>query len=288
MAQKPLLFYWILVFAYPWLWQMPAFGESPIALEITEKPQGIYSENTTILYQVRLHFPSGNGQSLRLLPPNPNLENLEFLGISQEVSASSDSQTGLEQILTFRFRPLKTGPSKIHKIELTWAREDGSGGPSLEIPSAAFVIRKSFPAYAPWAALTALGAAALTVFLIRKKQKPVSSPIPEKTLEEIVLTELALLGGEIKRGKTAEFLDRLNKMTERYLAQKLDWNGLRDGYNTLAPKAEREWGRKDAQALEEFLKTLERLRFSGEEVPEYELVRLYQTIVSLIEKKKTV
>lgn len=274
-----------------WLAQAQAFGEPPIVLEITKKPQGTYSENTTILYQVRLHFSSDNSQSLRLLPPNPNLENLEFLGISQEMTASANSPAGSEQTLTFRFRPLKPGPSKIHELKLAWAREDGSQGPSLEIPPAAFVIRKSFLPYAPWAglaALTALGTGALTVFLIRKKQKPVSSPIPEKTPEEIVLTELTPLRDEITRGQTADFLNRLHKITEGYLTQKLDWNGPRDGYNTLARKAEKEWTKKEVQILEEFLNTTERMRFSGEEVPEYELVRLYQTIVSLIEKKKTV
>lgn len=267
-----------------------AFADAPPVIEILEKPNGTYPTNGTILYKVRLHFPAATTESLRLKPPMMELENLEFLGVSQETTTSGSRESGFEQILTFRFRPLKAGAGGVRVINLSWHHEDGSAGPSLRIPEAPLNIRAPLPSYLKWLSaglFLFFGGLSAAAFFIRKKKKSAVTAPREKTLEETVLAQLAALREEIKSKNSAAFLDQLRKVAEAYLAQKLDWNGPREGYNTLFQKAEHEWAKKDAQALGEFFEQLEHFRFSGEVISERDLTALHQTIYSLIEKKQT-
>lgn len=268
-----------------------ALEETPPALEIVEKPKATYSLNDVVSYKIRLHFSATATESLRLKPPTVDFQNLEFLGVSQETTSHGSRESGSEEILTFRFRPLKAGRSQIREIELKWVHEDGSEGPSLKIPAAEFKARNPISPYFKWVPIGALfvfGSVFPLVYILRKRKKPPTAPPPGKSLEEIFLGELDLLKNEIGRKKSAEFLDRLGKISESYMTQKLDWNGPRDGYNTLNTKAQTLWVKKDAQLLEEWFKKLERLRFSGEEVSEHELLALHQTVYSLAAKRKVV
>jgi len=267
----------------------PRPSRSP-TLEIIAKPNGSYAPNKPILYQVRLTWEE-RASSLRLRPPVVDLENLEFQGVSAVAGSNPDEPTQRQEILSFKFLGRVPGSAQIRRLGLQWVGEGGSPGPVVEIPPSELMI-KARPA--PWlfllpAVSTVVALSCLGILMIRRSKTTPSPAVEDhESLEAKMLQELQKLQGAWKNTTAAHVLTQLNRIAQAYLGQKLDWNRTQDGYNTLRKKAEHEWTRKEAEALLQFMESIEQKRFSGVALDERELIVLYETLVAFIERRKPV
>lgn len=268
----------------------------PPVLTVLERPKSSYHLDDVITYRIQVQWPE-TYSDIRMRPPDIDLFNLKLIGVSQETV--SDSQTTLdphenEQILNFNFRGLEPGPARIEQISLKWSRADGAIGSELRVPGFNLTIRRPVP----WRFVLPVPAAIATagifflVFVLKRsfhKHRPGVPPPVFPSIAEVQLDHLRQLYSEWKgSGNNQQFLDRLTRIIERYLAQELDWHFGRDSYNELQLKAQAKWSRKDSLSLGELVKKLEYQKYSGTILDSKELDTLYQNLCTFIERKRII
>ncbi len=266
-------------------------------LESVEQPSKAYRPGEVISYHVLISWPV-QIESLRLKPPDLNLENLELLGVSQETASEpekpGENRGEFKQLLTFRLAAQKPGHATVNHFLLRWTQDNETIVSELLIPSMELTI---MPLPFPWARTILIlsagvfGALALpiSIFLMIKKKKSSLQVSPPQSLEESTLERLRTshLQWEIK-AVHQEFLGELTHLLEQYSSQKLDWNPSQESYNALQKKAQEKWSKKDSEELGKLLYHIEYERFSGTRLEREKLATLYQTIYSFIERRKIV
>ncbi len=246
-------------------------------------PKSIYRIDETIPYQVVVKWPEPP-VDVRMNSPELNLENLELIGVGQETLSKPGDSAGEEQVLTLRFKAPKKGPAKINSVTLLWTQGGGISTSSLKIPSVELTIKNK--PINPWIWICGIALSTLAILgslLLFRKKKPVSAPVIPKTPEELYLTKINELKNSGFEGRN--LLNDLTRLLERYLQEKFNWNRSQEDYNALQKKAEKSWDKKEVGELKELFDKIEFMRFSGSEPQQNELITLYQSARSFIERK---
>lgn len=260
-------------------------------LESTKQPRTRYRLDEVIVYQITVKWPEPVS-NVRMGSPQMSLKNLELIGVGEETVSVSDSREGdtsIEQILTLQFKALKPGPAKINSLILEWIQSDGISSSRLKIPSLELTIRKSNnPLF--WISIFGSAAVIISAFFglaYFKKKKAIPSVQPVKTAEDACLNQLDQLKNSLKsESDSKNFLNHLMRVLDQYARQKFDWNHSQEDYNALQKKADKIWDQKEIRELKELFERIEYSRFSGSELKTEELNSLFQSVRSLIERKK--
>ncbi len=264
---------------------------SPI-LESFERPRTHYQQDEIIVYQIRIKWPEPV-MGVRMNSPQMALENLELIGIGEEAVSESEKvadDLSVEQILTLRFKGQHSGPAKIDSLILEWVQAGGASSSRLSIPAIELTIQKQknplFWIIISAASLIGLGASLL---LFRIKKKTLQSVQPSESIEEMYLRQFDPLKNSITSDSNSKnFLNDLMKILDRYTQQKFDWNHSQEDYNALHKKVDNIWGQKEVRDLKELFDKIEYCRFSGSELKREELIPLFQSVRSFIERKKVI
>lgn len=259
------------------------------SLENAHTPKTRYHLDETIVYEVIVKWPE-QPEQIRMVSPEMELENLELLGVGQESISSGAESNEFEQLLSLRFKPLKTGRVHIQSLVLKWVQGDGLATTELKIPSLELTVSQNPLTWLKWSGVGAGTVAFLIALLIwvLKKRKKSNQPSREVSLEELFLKQLEEKYASPQRQNSRIFLAELTKIAEQYLSQKLDWNQGKEDYNALKIKAEKMWGKSDARLLKELLEKLEYTRFSGDTPDLHETSNLYESIYHLIQQRQTI
>ncbi len=253
------------------------------------RPAHKYQLNEVIEYQVQVKWPEPVSD-VRMSSPQMTLENLELTGIGQETVSKPGQDNGEEQILTLGFKAQNPGPAKINSLVLEWTQAEGAATSSLKIPSVEITIRKQTN-YLFWIlifgfSLVVFGAG--FIFSRMKKKTPEASG-PAQTFEETCLSQLVHAKNLAETSlHNANFLNDLTQILDRYVQQKFVWNRSQEDYNALQKKADKIWGKKEIRELKELFEKIEYYRFSGSELKPDELITLFQSVRSFIERKKVI
>lgn len=253
-------------------------------LESLERPADHYQLDEIVEYRIKVKWPE-EVTGIRMNSPQMVLENLELIGIGEEAVSGM-----IEEILTLRFKGLHSGPAKISSLTLEWIQADGISTSRLNVPPVELTIKK------PANPLLWIGIASGTlvtfgvgflVFRLKKKTAEVVQ-IPE-SLEESYLRQLDALKNSISGNSNSKvLLNDLMKVLERYVQQKFDWNHSQEDYNALHKKADQAWGSKEVKEIQNLFEKIEYSRFSGSELKQEELISLFQSVRSFIERKKVI
>lgn len=268
-------------------------------LERVDQPNQTYHPGEIIAYRIQVRWPTKPVHEVRMIPPDLTLNNLELLGISQEVTSkpeSPESAGEVAQTLAFRFVAKKPGRATLERFSLRWVQLDGAMVSALTIPALELTITPK-PYFWQWIAVTSGGtlmmlAVTFLILRLRRSKRQEVLRTQAKSLEELTLNELdairTVLKSEGTQGTRRDILSKLACILERYCSQKLDWNPTRDGYNALQKKVEGNYSKKEALELSELFCAVEHERFSGEEIQEPKLLSIHQAICSFIERKKVI
>ena len=261
----------------------PVASPLPPEIKQVQSPaKSHYSVGESINYRLVVHLPSGS-EGFRMDSPDLELENLELIGVNQEASEAN------EQILNFRFSAKTPGIAKIKHFLLRWIYGAGTLTSEYKIPPAEFKISAPSPSFKFLiAALIGIffALSILVAFMIKKKKKPV--PV-RFSVEEAMLEELKSIYSEFQNtGAPQKSLGKMRHIFEEYLKQKLDWNPARLNYNELQKKLGEKWSSKEANEVEELIRAMEYQQYSGSEIEQNKFVTIYQTVYSLIERRKSI
>ena len=258
-------------------------------LKSVKQPADTYQLNEVIEYQIQVKWPEPV-LDVRMNSPQMVLVNLELIGVGQETVSKPGQDNGEEQILTLRFKAQNPGPAKINSLVLEWTQAEGAATSSLKIPSVEITIRKQTN-YLFWIlifgfSLVVFGAG--FIFSRMKKKTPEASG-PAQTFEETCLSQLVHAKNLAETSlHNANFLNDLTQILDRYVQQKFGWNRSQEDYNALQKKADKIWGKKEIGELKELFEKIEYYRFSGSELKPDELITLFQSVRSFIERKKVI
>ena len=253
-------------------------------LESLERPAAHYRLDDIIEYRVKIKWPEVV-TGIRMSSPQMVLENLELIGVGEEAVSGM-----IEEILTLRFKGLHPGPAKISSLTLEWIQADGISTSRLNVPPVELIIKK--PAnLLLWIGIASsiLIAFGLGFLLFRLKKKSAEIVQTPESVEESYLRQLDTLKNSISGNpNTKIFLNDLMKLLERYVQQKFDWNQSQEDYNALHKKVDRVWGSKEVKEIQNLFEKIEYNRFSGSELKQEELISLFQSVRSFIERKKVI
>ena len=252
-------------------------------LNHTNPPKSVYQLDEIIPYQVSVKWPEPPVDA-RMNSPEMLLDNLELVGVGQETVSNSDEDLGEEQLLTLRFKALKPGPAKVSSLVLIWAQAGGISTSTLKIPPVQLTIQKKsnlIPWFGGGIVIATLSAA--VILLIRRKKRHSAQAVTPKTLEERIVVQFDHVKNSGVRGR--DFLNELSRVLERYLQEKFDWNRSQEDYNALQKKAEKNWDKKEVREIKDFFEKIDFYRFSGSGLSEEELINLFQSARSFVERK---
>lgn len=263
-------------------------------LESVERPKKEYLLHEIISYQIKIKWPELPA-NVRMVSPQLELENLELIDIGQEtVSRPRDpgDSSEIEQILTVQLKAQKPGPAKINTLILQWTQGDGLMSSSLKIPSTDIVIKKQFPFYVVlWSSL-AIIFFSLMMFILGRRKKKIQEDQSETvtSLETNSLNELNSVKEKFAANVLTDkiFLDQTVQILEHYLKQKFDWNRHQEDYNALQKKTEKYWEKTEIRALIDLFEKVQFSRFSGAGMNREELMSLFTSIYSFIERKRVI
>jgi hypothetical protein len=267
--------------------ELPQAFVSPIVEPI--QPNKQYRTGETVVYQIQVHWPKFK-EDIRLNSPEIATENLEFIGMSQEIVSGAENER-VNQLLSFKFVTQKPGPAKVNPFPLRWTYGEGIQTTEVSVPGLELTVTRSVSELLKQVSfLVSIGFLVVTgMFLLfaRLRKKEAAPNVSLNPFEESALNELEKIKNEWQSsGPNADFLSDLSRVFNRYLEQKLGWNPAKASYNDVKKLIEEKWSKKEASELKELIDQLEQIRFSEGAKDQKTLDQFYFTISSFIERRK--